>query len=268
MKLDLRTRVTLNNGVKMPLFGLGTWAATGSEGRRAVLWALEAGYRLIDTASSYGNESEVGQAVRASGLPRDEIFITTKVWPAEFGYESTLRAFEASRERLGVERVDLYLIHWPGDDRRLRAETWRALEKLSADGRCRAIGVSNYEVAELAGIIETGDARNVPAVNQVPFSPFRQQREVHVYCGLHGIRLEGYSPLTRGSKLGHPAVRALAKAHGRTPAQIMLRWALQKEVVTIPKSVHKARIIENASVFDFSLSPQDTAALDDLDGRR
>jgi len=268
MKLDLQTRITLNNGVKMPLFGLGTWAASGSEGRRAVLWALEAGYRLIDTASSYGNESEVGQAVRASGLPRDEIFITTKVWPAEFGYESTLGAFEASRERLGVEQVDLYLIHWPGDDRRRRAESWRALEKLYADGRCRAIGVSNYEVADLAEILEAGEAGTVPAVDQVPFSPFRQQREVHAYCSLHGIRLEGYSPLTRGSKLGHPAIRALAQAHGRTPAQIMLRWALQKEVVTIPKSVHKARILENAGVCDFTLSPKDIAALDALDGQR
>ena len=268
MKLDLQTRITLNNGVKMPLFGLGTWAASGSEGRRAVLWALEAGYRLIDTASSYGNESEVGQAVRASGLPREEIFITTKVWPAEFGYESTLGAFEASRERLGVEQVDLYLIHWPGDDRRRRAESWRALEKLYADGRCRAIGVSNYEVADLAEILEAGEAGTVPAVNQVPFSPFRRQREVHAYCSLHGIRLEGYSPLTRGSKLGHPAIRALAQAHGRTPAQIMLRWALQKEVVTIPKSVHNARILENAGVFDFTLSPKDIAALDALDGQR
>lgn len=264
-KLSLQTRITLANGVRMPLFGLGTWAATGKAGRQAVLWALEAGYRLIDTASSYGNESEVGGAVRESGLRRSEIFVTTKVWPAEFGYEATLRAFEASRRSLDLEQIDLYLLHWPGDDPHLRAESWRALETLRLDGRCRAIGVSNYMVPELEEIIDEGKAGAVPAVNQVPFSPFNQQRGVQAFCRSHGIRLEGYSPLVRGAKLGERTIRSLAKAHGRTPAQIMLRWALQKEVVTIPKSVHKERIIENAAVFDFSLSPEDMAALDALD---
>src|SRR5512140_1997658 len=152
MKLGLQTRITLNNGVLMPLFSLGPWAATGKTGRRAVVWALEAGYRLIDTASSYGNESEVGEALRESGLPRSEVFVTTKVWPGEFGTEPTLRAFEASRLRLGLEQVDLYLLHWPGEDPRLRAESWRALETLLADGRCRAIGVSNYGIPELEQI--------------------------------------------------------------------------------------------------------------------
>jgi len=265
MKLSLQTRITLANGVRMPLFGLGTWAATGKAGRQAVIWALEAGYRLIDTASSYGNESEVGEAVRESGLRRSEIFITTKVWPAEFGYETTLRAFEASRRRLDLEQIDLYLLHWPGDDPHQRAESWRALETLLLDGRCRAVGVSNFMVPELEEIIVEGKGGLVPAVNQVPFSPFDQQRDVHAFCRSHGICLEGYSPLTRGAKLGERTTRSLAKAHGRTPAQIMLRWALQKEVVTIPKSVHKERILENAAVFDFSLSPEDLAALDVLD---
>ncbi len=267
MKPSLQTRIVLNNGVKMPLFGLGTWAATGKAGQRAVLWALEAGYRLIDTAAAYGNESEVGEAFRASGLPRGEVFITTKVWPAEFGYEATLRAFEASRLSLGLEQVDLYLLHWPGDDRRRRVESWRALETLLGDGRCRAVGVSNYMVAELEEIIEAGNGRVVPAVNQVPFSPFDQQRDVHAFCTRHGIRLEGYSPLTRGRKLGQTTIRSLAEARGRTPAQIMIRWALEKDVVTIPKSVHKERILENAGAFDFSLSAEDMAALDALDGR-
>jgi len=267
MKLSLQTRIVLNNGVKMPLFGLGTWAATGKAGQRAVLWALGAGYRLIDTAAAYGNESEVGEAFRASGLPRSEVFITTKVWPAEFGYEATLRAFEASRLSLGLEQVDLYLLHWPGDDRRRRADSWRALETLLGDGRCRAVGVSNYMVAELEEIVEAGNGRVVPAVNQVPFSPFDQQRDVHAFCARHGIRLEGYSPLTRGRKLGQMTIRSLAEARGRTPAQIMIRWALQKDVVTIPKSVHRERIIENAGAFDFSLSAEDMAALDALDGR-
>jgi diketogulonate reductase-like aldo/keto reductase len=267
MKLDIGTRVALNNGVRMPLFGLGTWEATGRTGLRAMLWALEAGYRLIDTARAYGNESEVGEAVRQSGIPRDEIFITTKVWPSDFGYERTLAAFEASRRRLGLERVDLYLIHWPERDAEKRGESWRACETLLADGLCRAIGVSNYMVSELDEILAAGRGGVVPAVNQVPFSPFRQQRDVHDFCRSHGIRLEGYSPLTRGAGLGDAAIRSVAETHGRSPAQIMIRWALQKGVVTIPKSVHKERIVENAAVFDFSLTAGDMARLDALDGR-
>ena len=266
MKIGIHTRITLNSGVGMPLFGLGTWAATGKAGRQAVLWALEAGYRLIDTATEYGNEREVGDAVRASGLPREEIFVTTKVWPSEFGYEKTLRAFEASRRRLGLEQVDLYLIHWPGDDLQARGESWRALEALLADGHCRAIGVSNYSVRELGEILEGGRRSVIPAVNQVPYSPFRQQRELAEFCRTQGIRLEGYSPLTRGARLDDGTVRAVAKARGRTPAQVLIRWALQKEVVTIPKSVHKERILENADVFGFSLSREDMAALDALGG--
>jgi diketogulonate reductase-like aldo/keto reductase len=265
MKLELQSCIALNNGVRMPVLGLGTWAATGKKGRQAVLWALEAGYRMFDTASSYGNEQEIGEAIKASGLPRDEIFVSTKVWPGEFGYEATLRAFESSRSLLGVEQVDLYLLHWPGDDRRLRDEAWRALESLLADGRARAIGVSNYGIPELEEILEEGDGREVPSVNQIPFSPFNQQRQLCAFCAENGIRLEGYSPLTRGRKLGDRVVRAVAEAHGRTPAQVMIRWALQKEVATIPKSVHKERILENAAVFDFELSGEDMAALDGLD---
>jgi diketogulonate reductase-like aldo/keto reductase len=265
MKLGIETCVELNSGVRMPLFGLGTWVATGRKGRQAVLWALEAGYRLIDTASSYGNEQEVGEAVRASGLPRDEIFITSKVWPGQFGYDRTMRAFEQSQAALGPGKIDLYLLHWPGDDRRLRAESWQALETLLAEGRVRAIGVSNYGIGELDEILEEGDGRVVPAVDQVPFNPFDQQREIRAHCEDNGIRIEGYSPLTRGSKLGDPIIRKLARVHGRTPAQILIRWSLQKGVITIPKSVHKERILENAAVFDFSLTAEDMAALDGLD---
>ncbi len=265
MKLSLQTRVTLNNGVGMPLFGLGTWDANGRAGRQAVLWALEAGYRLIDTAAEYGNETEVGEAIGACGLPREVIFVTTKVWPSDFGYERTLRAFEASRARLGVEQVDLYLLHWPGHDPHRRAEAWRALETLLADGQCRAIGVSNYDIPELEEIIGREGDRVVPAVDQVPFSPFRQQKDLREYCGRHGIRVEGYSPLTRGAKLGQETIRSLAEAKDRTPAQIMLRWALQKDVVTIPKSAHKGHILENAKSFDFSLSAAEMASLDALE---
>jgi methylglyoxal/glyoxal reductase len=268
MELDLQSCVTLNSGLRMPLFGSGTWAATGSKCRQAVLWALEAGYRLIDTASSYGNEREVGEAVRASGLPRGEIFITSKVWPGQFGYDRTMRAFEESQAELGMGAIDLYLLHWPGDDRQLRAASWQALETLLSEGKVRAIGVSNYEAGELEEILEEGDGRVVPAVDQVPFSPFNQQKKIRSICEDNGIRIEGYSPLTRGSRLGDPQIVKVARAHGRTPAQVMIRWALQRGVITIPKSVHKERIIENAAVFDFELSAEDMAALDGLDRSR
>ncbi len=263
MKLTIGTRITLNNGVKMPILGLGTWEATAGAGRQAVLWALEAGYRLVDTAAIYGNEREVGEAIRASGIPRNDVFITTKLWPSELGYESGLEAFEASRRRLGFEWVDLYLIHWPGEDRRRRAEAWRALEKLQADGGCRAIGVSNYSVRELREILDPGGA--APAVNQVSFSPFKQQREVHAFCESRGIRLEGYSPLTRGRRLEDGTIRSIAESYRKTAGQIMLRWAIQKGVVVIPKSVHRERLVENADIFDFAISDADMAVLDKLD---
>jgi diketogulonate reductase-like aldo/keto reductase len=268
MKLELRSCVSLNNGVQMPVLGLGTWASTGKKGRQAVLWALAVGYRLFDTASSYGNEQEIGEAIKASGLPRNEVFITTKVWPGEYGYEATLKAFESSRSLLGLEQVDLYLLHWPGDDRRRRIEAWRALETLLADGRARAIGVSNYGVPELEEILQEGDGREIPSVNQVSYSPFNQQRQLCAFCAENGIRIEGYSPLTRGRKLGDRVVRAVAEARGRTPAQVLIRWALQKEVVTIPKAVHQDHIAENAAVFDFSLTAEDMAGLDALDEER
>jgi diketogulonate reductase-like aldo/keto reductase len=266
MKPTAGTRVKLNNGVQMPVLGFGTWDATGREGRRAVSWALEAGYRLIDTAAAYGNESEVGEAIRASGLPQDEIFVTTKLWPSDLGYESVLRAFEASRRRLGFERLDLYLIHWPGDDRRKRVDAWRALEKIFTDGLCRAIGVSNYSVGELREVLDRGGVS--PAVNQVPYSPFEQQRGLHEFCQSRGIQLEGYSPLTRGRRLSDGTLLSLAAAYRRTPAQVMLRWAIQKGVVVIPKSVHRERIVENAGVFDFEIGPEDMAALDGLDAEK
>ncbi len=263
MNLNIGTRVRLNNGVEMPIFGLGTWDARGREVGQAVRWALEAGYRLIDTAKSYGNEKAVGEAIHASGVPGDEIFVTTKLWPDELGYNSALLAFEKSRRRLGLERIDLYLVHWPGDDARLRAETWRALETLVADGKCRSIGVSNYEVQHLREIVDSG--RTLPVVNQMKFSPFLQQRDVHKFGRARGIRLEAYSPLTRGRRLDDPALGKLAEAHRRTAAQILLRWAIQKDVIVIPKSVRRERILENAAIFDFTLSPKDMKTLDGLD---
>jgi diketogulonate reductase-like aldo/keto reductase len=269
MALNIGAKVVLNNGVEMPLLGLGTWALTGPTGLRAVAWALESGYRLIDTAAAYNNEEVVGEAIRTSGISRDEVFVTTKLRPSASGREEALGAFEASRRRLGLERVDLYLIHWPADDRLSRDEGWSALEVLLADGRCRAIGVSNYGVRELEEILASG--RTTPAVNQVEYNPFSQPRAVHAFCRDKGIRVEGYSPLTLGRRLDDRVIQAVARDAGRTPAQILIRWAIQKEIITIPKSGRRERILENAGVFDFELSPEEMAGLDGLNeatGRR
>jgi diketogulonate reductase-like aldo/keto reductase len=262
MALTIGTTSLLNNGVRMPLFGLGTWEATGDRGRKAVTWALEAGYRLIDTAAAYDNEAEVGRGIRESGVSRDEVFVTTKLWPSRLGYESALQAFEESRRRLALEWVDLYLIHWPGDDRKKRAEAWRALETLLVEGRCRAIGVSNYSSGDLEDL--KADGRVTPSVNQVPFSPFHPQAGLHEFCRTRGILLQGYSPLTRGRNLDDPAIERVARAIDKTAAQVVLRWALQKGVAVIPKSVQRAHILENAAVFDFSLGRREMAELDAL----
>lgn len=199
--------------------------------------------------------------MRSSGIPRSEIFVTTKLWNADHGYDATLRAFEKSNERLGLGYIDLYLIHWPVQG--LRADSWRAMTRLLGEGACRAIGVSNYTVRHLEEVLETSDV--VPTVNQVEFSPFLFQRELLAFCREHGIQLEAYSPLTQGRKLDHPAIVAASRKYGRTPAQILIRWALQHDIVVIPKSTNPARIQENAQVFDFSLDAGDMEALDALD---
>lgn len=248
----------------MPVLGLGVWkSAPGAETFEAVRAALANGYRLLDTASMYRNEADVGRALRESGLPRDEVFVTTKVWNDEQGYEPTLRAFERSRRALGVGAVDLYLIHWPVPG--LRLESWRALRKLQQDGLCRSIGVSNFGVAHLEELLQSSDV--VPAVNQVEFSPFLFQRELLEYCQGHGIQLEAYAPLTRGQRLGDATLGALARRHERSPAQVLLRWGLQHGVIEIPKSVHADRIRENADVFGFELSKPEMERLDGLDER-
>lgn len=264
---DLASRVRLNQGSEMPVLGLGVFKTPpGEVTQRAVSAALELGYRLIDTATLYGNEEDVGEAVRASGLPRSAVFVTTKLWHTELGYESAKRACHASLERLGLDYIDLYLIHWPrAEHPRDRLETWRALEDLKAEGTCRAIGVSNYAIRHLD---ELAGARVAPAVNQVEFHPFVYDPELLDYCDRHGIRLEAYSPLTRNSRLDDPTVGAVARAHGRTPAQVLLRWGLQHGVVEIPKSVHRDRIQENSRVFDFALTDEEMARLDGLRDRR
>ena len=251
----------LTGGASIPLLGLGVYqAGAGAETRDAVLHAFARGYRHVDTASLYGNEREVGEAVRASGLPRADLFITTKLWNSDQGYERTLAAFETSRKRLGLEQVDLFLIHWPSPP---RLESWRALVKLKADGRCRAIGVSNFTVRHLRELVERSGL--APEVNQVELSPFLQQRELVDYCREQRIVVEAYSPLTRGEKLSHTVVREVAQRRGRTPAQVVLRWAIERGIVVLPKSVRPARIEENAGVFDWSLTPEDRTALDGLE---
>jgi methylglyoxal/glyoxal reductase len=261
-ELTLSTTVALRGGVAMPVLGLGVWqAAAGAETHDAVAEALRAGYRLVDTAAAYRNEADVGAAVRESGLPRETVFVTTKLWNADHGYDRTLRAIDASLGRLGLEQVDLYLVHWPVE--RLRGESWRAMEKILADGKARAIGVSNYTVRHLEELL--AGATVPPAVNQVELSPFLQQRELRAFCARHGIAVEAYGPLVRGHRLDHPALAAIARKHGRTPAQVLLRWGLQHDLVVIPKSVHPARIRENAGALAFALDAADLAALDGLE---
>ncbi|MEC0209489.1 aldo/keto reductase [Paenibacillus ehimensis] len=254
----------LNNGVRMPWLGLGVWKTKeGDEVVQAVQHALEAGYRSIDTAAVYGNETGVGQALQASSIPRDLLFVTTKVWNADQGYDSTLRAFEESRRKLQLEVIDLYLIHWPVKGK--YKETWKALEKLYKDGLVRAIGVSNFKVHHLEDLLQ--DSEIVPAVNQVEFHPLLNQQELRTFCKEHKIQLEAWSPLMQGN-LDLPLLSELADKYGKTPAQIILRWDLQHGVVTIPKSIRESRIRENIDVFDFTLSDEDMARLDGLNQDR
>lgn len=262
MKLTIASTVALTGGVAIPRFGLGVYQTrAGTEAREAVRRALECGYRHIDTAALYGNEADVGAAIRESGVPRDEVFVTTKLWNDDHGYESALTAFEESRRRLGLEVVDLYLIHWPVTGR--RGESWRALERLLGDGRCRAVGVSNYTIAHIDQVLDEGNV--VPSVNQVEFSPFLYQRELLEHCHARGIRIEAYSPLTKARRLDDERLAAVATRHAKSPAQVLIRWALQREVIVIPKSADPGRIAENAAVFDFELTGEDMAALDALD---
>jgi diketogulonate reductase-like aldo/keto reductase len=258
----LASTLPLRGGVPIPVLGLGVYQSRpGAETRDAVKTALALGYRHVDTARVYGNERDVGAALRESGVPREDVFVTTKLWNADHGYDAAQKACDASLARLGMEQVDLYLVHWPVEG--LRNETWRAMEKLLADGKARAIGVSNYTVRHLDELATR--AKVLPAVNQVEFHPFLHQRELLARCRALGIQLEGYAPLVKGQRLDHPVVVRVARRHGKSPAQVLVRWGLEHEVVTIPKSVKPERIRENAAVFDFALDAEDLAALDALD---
>lgn len=256
--------ITLNNDVKMPQLGLGVWRVSDDEAVEAVSAAVDAGYRLIDTAALYDNERGVGKGVRQSGGAREELFITSKVWNSDQGYEQTLKAFDDSLERLGLDYLDLYLIHWPVPSAGLYADTWRALEEIYKSGRVKAIGVSNFNVEHLEKLLET--AKVVPTVNQVECHPHLAQNELREYCQGKGIQLESWRPLggPQGDLMSDVTIVNIADKHNRTPAQILLRWNVQLGNVVIPKSVHADRIKQNAEVFDFELDNDDMAKISAL----
>lgn len=262
MDLKVASTIKLNNGVEIPRLGLGTWQAQqGGMARQAVEWALEAGYRHIDTAAGYDNEEDVGDAIAASSLAREEIFVVTKIINGDQGYDSTLRACEASLKRLKLDAIDLYLVHWPVSG--LRKDTWRAMVRLAEEGLCRSVGVSNYTMRHLDELL--GDSPVVPAVNQIELSPFLTRTALVDYCQSRGIVVEAYSPLARSRKLGDARLVAMAEKYGKSTAQVALRWGLQHDFVVIPKSTNKERIFENANLFDFALSAEDMALMDSFD---
>ena len=261
-QLKIDSRVTLSDGNIMPLLGLGVWdAKSGKETYDAVIHALKSGYRHIDTAEMYDNEKDVGSAVIESGLPREEIFITTKLWDSGMGYDHALKSFDISLRKLNLEYVDLYLIHWPEKGSKL--EIWSALERIKKEGRCRSIGVSNFAPKHLKEILTSAD---LPiAVNQIEMSPFLQQQEISSFCIKEKIHLTGYCPLARGTRFNNPILCRVAEETNKTAAQVMIRWALQSGHTVIPKSARPQRIEENADVFDFKLTEDQMKMLDELE---
>lgn len=255
--------ITLNNGVDMPQVGFGVFQVPNEETTAAVGSALKAGYRSIDTAAVYGNEEGVGAALAQSGIAREDLFITSKIWIADMGYEQALEAFDASLERLGLDYLDLYLIHWPAPEKNLYVETWKALEKLYAEKKIRAIGVSNFQPEHLEQLVAEGTI--VPAVNQVELHPALQNREVVAANAQHGIVTEAWSPLAQGAMLTDETIVGIARAHEVSAAQVILRWHLQQGRVIIPKSVTESRIIANLNLFGFKLTSDELASIDALD---
>jgi methylglyoxal/glyoxal reductase len=261
MVLTLDSRAVLNNGVEIPRLGLGVYQSPpGMTTERAVRYALTIGYRLIDTAQLYGNEEDVGRALRKSGVSRDDVFITTKVWNSDQGYESTVQACNKSLKRLGLSYLDLYLIHWPVPG--MSEGTWKAMVRLLREQKTRAIGVSNYDIDDLSQLMQSSDV--LPAVDQVEFHPFLYQERLLRFCEKNRIQMEAYSPLTRGMRISHPTIVAVANKYRKTPAQVLIRWSLQHGLVVIPKSIREDRILENSRVFDFQLESEDMKLFDSL----
>lgn len=264
---NLQSTTTLHNGVQMPWLGLGVFKVKeGEEAVSSVKSAIEQGYRSIDTAAIYGNEEGVGQAIKESGVPREELFITTKVWNANQGYETTVAAFEESMKKLGLHYLDLYLIHWPVPAKAKYKETWKALEYLYKAGKIRAIGVSNFQVSHLEDLM--ADCEVVPMVNQVEYHPRLTQNELHEFCKNNKIQLEAWSPLMQGELLDEPTLAEIGKKYWKSVAQVILRWDIQNEVVTIPKSVKPERMKENADIFDFELTTEEMALINGLNEDR
>ena len=262
MQVDINSKLKLNNGIEIPRLGLGTYNITRKKDvDRAIHSALEAGYRLIDTAAAYYNEREIGEAIKSSTVTREEIFITTKLDNSDHGYKSTFRAFEQSLSRLDTDYVDLYLIHWPISRR--RNESWKAMEELLEKGKCKAIGVSNYMINHLEDLRKNSMIK--PAVNQIEFNPFVFEREVKEYCQNLGVAVEAYTPIARGRKFKHQDIKRLSDKYGKTEAQVMLRWGIQHNVIVIPKSSSPERIKENADIFNFNISDEDMGVMNSLD---
>ncbi len=265
MAKNLQDTVTLNNGIKMPWFGLGVFKVEeGSEVIHSVRTAIKNGYRLIDTAAVYQNEEGVGKGIRQgmkeAGITREDLFITSKVWNSDLGYESTLAAYETSLKKLDLDYLDLYLIHWPVKGK--YKEAWKALEAIYKEGRVKAIGVSNFQVHHLEDLLKAADVK--PVINQVEYHPRLTQKELQQYCREHEVQLEAWSPLMQGQLLDNPELQGIANRHGKSVAQVILRWDLQNGVITIPKSIKENRIIENSSIFDFELSSDDMEKIDGL----
>ncbi|MDR1062086.1 MAG: aldo/keto reductase [Clostridiales bacterium] len=265
MPNGLQDVYVLNNDVRMPVVGLGVWkAGSGPETRQAVRWALEIGYRSIDTAFIYQNEADVGAAISEGPIPRDRVFVATKLWHSDQGYDGTLRAFQAALGRMGLSYLDLYLIHHPLPPK--MKDTWRAMESLYQNGLARAIGVSNFLPHHIDELL--ADAKIKPAVNQIERHPYLQQRDAMRHNGRHGILTEAWAPLAKGSALSEPCIAGMAERRKKTPAQIVLRWGLQSGAALIPKSVRRERLEENAGIFDFSLTDAEMAAIDALEANR